>query len=143
MDDEVGGPNSDDKNETLIKPSEIKSTGELPYMDSNEISTNSICESIKSNDGDTDDKSDLSSVLENNLSTQHPEGKLCGWLTMMARGIIKTNRQRWFVYGDRTCKLYYYRSQNDVVPHGEIDISRATFNFEPSNVDKPGLFQIR
>lgn len=137
MDDEVGGPGSDDKIETLLKPSEMKSSGLLPFLDISEMSGNSVREISNSSDVDN------SEISDENISNKHPEGKLTGWLTMMARGIIKTNRQRWFVYGDRTCKLYYYRSENDVVPHGEIDISRATFNFEPSNVDKPGLFQIR
>ncbi|XP_041358045.1 TBC1 domain family member 2B-like [Gigantopelta aegis] len=71
------------------------------------------------------------------------ENRLCGWLIKVgAIGFMKTNKLLWFVYGDDTCKLYYYRNPQDLLPLGEIDISNAYFNFDAS-VDKPGLFEIR
>jgi len=41
----------------------------------------------------------------------YPEEKLCGWLVYRSRGLssLKTNKQRWFQFGDENCKLYYYR----------------------------------
>ena len=36
-----------------------------------------------------------------------------------------------------------YRQPNTLVPTGEIDIATATFDFDASNVDKPGQFQIK
>ena len=68
-------------------------------------------------------------------------GKLCGWLNITTRAIIKPNRLRWFVYGDTTCKLYYYRNPHDFIPLGEIDIAHATFYFDAAS--KPGCFEIR
>ncbi|XP_052070104.1 TBC1 domain family member 2B-like isoform X2 [Mytilus californianus] len=136
MEVEVGGPDSADKNDTLIKPSAVKATGQFIKCETaNENAKPTENEISVTDRSETDEKSE-------NTTSKYPEGKLCGWLTIIARGIIKTNRQRWCVYGDKTCKLYYYRSQNDIVPLGEIDISRATFHFEPT-VDKPGAFQIR
>lgn len=38
--------------------------------------------------------------------------KLCGWLIVTSsRGIrnLKTNRQRWFQFGEENCKLYCYK----------------------------------
>lgn len=73
------------------------------------------------------------------------EDKLCGWLSVRpnTRLLPKINKQRYFVFSDKTCKLYHYRSQHDMLPLGEIDIYNASFNFEASNLDKPGLFEIR
>ncbi|KAK3612580.1 hypothetical protein CHS0354_042080 [Potamilus streckersoni] len=71
-----------------------------------------------------------------------PEDKLCGWLCHRSRG-FKLNRQRWCVYGEDTCKLYYYRHPNDLLPVGEINIANAAFYFDASNTERPGLFEIR
>lgn len=72
------------------------------------------------------------------------EVKLCGWLYIITRGLIKTSKQqRYCVFGDNTCKLYIYRGQHDLVPIDDIDISRASFHFENRNSGKPGSFQIR
>ncbi|XP_067118397.1 TBC1 domain family member 2B-like isoform X2 [Centruroides vittatus] len=69
--------------------------------------------------------------------------RLCGYLNKFkSKGIIKTFRRRWFVFSENTCRLYYYRSPNDSLSLGEIDISRATFHFDPTNKEKPGLFSI-
>ncbi|XP_064624236.1 TBC1 domain family member 2B-like isoform X4 [Lineus longissimus] len=73
-----------------------------------------------------------------------PEEKLCGYLSKLGnRGLVKSYKLRWFVYGENTCKLYYYRTPQDVLPLGEIDISNAVFPFEALNMEKPGFFQIR
>ncbi|XP_029649821.1 TBC1 domain family member 2B isoform X3 [Octopus sinensis] len=71
--------------------------------------------------------------------------RLCGWLSVRpnTKLLPKINKQRYFVFSEKTCKLYHYRSQHDMLPLGEIDIYNASFNFEASNLDKPGLFEIR
>ncbi|XP_050403864.2 TBC1 domain family member 2B-like [Patella vulgata] len=71
--------------------------------------------------------------------------RLCGWLSKQGTvGFVKTNRLYWFVFGDDTCKLYYYRNRNDLLPQGEIDISKASFSY---NVNKEklqdGVLEIR
>eukprot|EP00118_Oscarella_pearsei_P017856 m.179668 g.179668 ORF g.179668 m.179668 type:complete len:936 (+) comp39227_c0_seq9:595-3402(+) len=58
-----------------------------------------------------------------------------------AKGPIKLWRNRWFIFDDRRCCLLYYRSQQDFVPLGSIDISAASFSFEVETLDK-GQFKI-
>ncbi|KAL3869079.1 hypothetical protein ACJMK2_041805 [Sinanodonta woodiana] len=79
---------------------------------------------------------------ETDQKREIPEEKLCGWLYHRSRG-FKLNRQRWCVYGEDTCKLYYYRHPNDLLPVGEINIANAAFYFDASNTERPGLFEIR
>ncbi|KAG8201950.1 hypothetical protein JTE90_027425 [Oedothorax gibbosus] len=71
------------------------------------------------------------------------QSRLCGYLNKLGnRAILKTYRKRWFVFSESNCKLYYYRSPQDQVPLGEIDISQATFSFEVDNKERTGLFTI-
>ena len=82
-------------------------------------------------------------TVDNLTSSQEPE-RLCGYLQKQgARGLVKQYKIRWFVYGDTNCKLYYYRTPQDVLPLGEIDVSNATLSFEVGTNEKPGLFLIR
>lgn len=72
------------------------------------------------------------------------DSKLCGWLHITTnKGPLKINRLRWFAYSDTNSRLYFYRNPHDLLPLGEIDISHATFYFDPSKTDKPGGFEIR
>ena len=72
------------------------------------------------------------------------EDKLCGYLNKLgARGLVKTYKTRWFTFAENTCKLFYYRSPQDIMPLGEIDISTASLSFDVGNTEKPGAFQIR
>ena len=71
--------------------------------------------------------------------------KLCGYLKkhkIGARG--KTFKRRWFVLADNTCTLLYYRSAQDIVPLGEIDIATASFSFNVRNINGPSpwIFEI-
>ncbi|KAI0211391.1 TBC1 domain family member 2B [Lamellibrachia satsuma] len=64
--------------------------------------------------------------------------KLCGYLKKYkigARG--KSFKRRWFVLADNTCTLLYYRSAQDIVPLGEIDIACASFSFNMKNINGP------
>lgn len=72
------------------------------------------------------------------------DSKLCGWLHITTnKGPLKIHRLRWFAYSDTNSRLYFYRNPHDFLPLGEIDISHATFYFDPSKTDKPGGFEIR
>ncbi|KAK7100689.1 hypothetical protein V1264_023598 [Littorina saxatilis] len=71
------------------------------------------------------------------------ETRLCGWLNKCGNiGFVKTAKLLWFVFSDDTCKLYFYRNPQDLLPLGEIDIRHASFYFDASN-QRPGLFEIR
>ena len=76
--------------------------------------------------------------------------KLCGYLNKYkrgARGIGKVFKRRWFIYSENTCKLLYYRTPQDIVPLGEMDISSATLSFEVGEGNSVGgrnnVFEIR
>ena len=61
-------------------------------------------------------------------------------------GFSSSSKKRWFVYSEKTCKLYYYKSENDPEPLGEIDIALATFYYDPDSVKDSkldGQFKIR
>ncbi len=77
--------------------------------------------------------------------------KLCGYLNKYkigGRGIGKIFKKRWFVFVDSSCKLLYFRTPEDIVPLGEIDVSNASFNLEISqdgsnSSGKENVFEIR
>ncbi|XP_013784589.1 TBC1 domain family member 2B-like [Limulus polyphemus] len=81
----------------------------------------------------------------NNVVQQKPQNdnsKLCGYLNKLgSRGLLKSFKRRWFVFSENSCKLYYYRAPEDLLPLGEIDISKATLSFDVSP-EKPGLFTV-
>ena len=78
--------------------------------------------------------------------------RLCGYLNKYkvgARGLGRNFKKRWFVFVDSSCKLLYFRTPQDIVPLGEIDVSNASFNIEASH-DEGGygsgrdhIFEIR
>ncbi|KAL8570031.1 hypothetical protein ACOMHN_036308 [Nucella lapillus] len=86
--------------------------------------------SVNSSNGDPEESESRAAVLS-------------GWLNKCGNiGFVKTAKPLWFVFSDDTCKLYYYRHPQDLLPLGEIDIKHASFYFDANN-QKPGLFEIR
>ena len=77
--------------------------------------------------------------------------RLCGYLNKYkvgARGLGRNFKKRWFVFVDSSCKLLYFRTPQDIVPLGEIDVSNASFNIEISHdgghaSGKDHVFEIR
>ncbi|XP_054158030.1 TBC1 domain family member 2A-like [Oppia nitens] len=56
---------------------------------------------------------------------------LAGYLNKLSsRGPLKAMKKRWFMFNDSNCRLYYYRTRDDLLPLGEIDIKRATFTIK-------------
>lgn len=115
-------------------------------------STDDTCLINFEQNGDRREKSLSDSfVVAKCRSKADPEGgetetdsKLCGWLVKYSSiGFVKTSKLHWFIFGDDTCKLYYYRQPQDLLPLGEIDIKHATLFFDASNREKPGSFEIR
>lgn len=66
--------------------------------------------------------------------------KLCGFLLKQG-GPLRTWKQRWFTYEDKKNQLFYYRTPNDVMPLGQVELSGATFTY-PLKAE-PGTFHIR
>ena len=70
--------------------------------------------------------------------------KLCGYLNKCkvgSRGAALFKR-RWFVHADNSCKLLYYRTPQDIIPLGEIDIAQATFSFDVQPDISTNVFKI-
>ncbi|BFZ16913.1 hypothetical protein BsWGS_19952 [Bradybaena similaris] len=92
----------------------------------------------------TDDSSMGSPEKKSPNSLPEEQKQLAGWLKLTTGfGFRKAVRNVWFVYGDDTGKLYYYRHPQDLLPLGEIDVRNSSLTYDASNRDKPGLFEVR
>lgn len=68
--------------------------------------------------------------------------KLCGYLNKLAgKGPLKGFKTRWFVYDPRKCYLYYFKTPQDVLPLGHIEIADASFTYDVEGEE--GQFEIR
>ncbi|GCC29596.1 hypothetical protein chiPu_0008039 [Chiloscyllium punctatum] len=73
---------------------------------------------------------DLANYLEIKSGARDPDKKLCGYLNKLGgKGPLKGCKTRWFVYDQRTCHLYYFRTAQDNSPLGRMDLSKAAFNY--------------
>lgn len=68
------------------------------------------------------------------------EPKLCGFLLKQG-GPLKAWKLRWFTYEDKKNQLFYYRTPQDVMPLGRIELCSATFTY-PLKADT-GTFHIK
>ena len=92
----------------------------------------------------SDDAEQAGGLVQMSAKNCKQTEKLCGYLSKLgARGIVKSYKRRWFVYSDSSCKLLYYRTPEDIVALGEIDIEHATFSMPEVEGEKPGKFDIR
>lgn len=75
-------------------------------------------------------------------SPKDPVAKLCGYLTKLAgKGPLRGFKLRWFVYDERKCYLYYFKSPQDALPLGHITIGEASFSYDVEGDE--GQFEIR
>lgn len=66
----------------------------------------------------------------------HPDGtsehlsstKLCGYLHKQG-GPLRVWKRRWFIYEEKKCQLFYYRTAQDVNPLGKVELCNATFSY--------------
>ncbi|XP_076052021.1 TBC1 domain family member 2B-like isoform X2 [Oratosquilla oratoria] len=115
---------------------------EICDTDSNAGPPDSQDETLKP--GKEEEEETCQKSVKRKQTTTSGDYSLCGYLTKISRlhsipvpGLgTKTStkrRQRWFVYSDKTCRLYYYKHKNGVEPLGEIDISIASFSYDVDN----------
>ena len=72
--------------------------------------------------------------------------RLCGYLNKYkigARNVTRAFKRRWFVHADNSCKLLYYRTANDQIPLGEIDVAHATLSIYTCSGTTSHTFEIR
>lgn len=68
--------------------------------------------------------------------------KLCGYLTKLSgKGPLRGYKPRWFVYDPRKCYLYCFKSPQDALPLGYIEIGDACFSYDVEGEE--GQFEIR
>ncbi|XP_047451636.1 TBC1 domain family member 2B [Mugil cephalus] len=68
--------------------------------------------------------------------------KLCGYLNKLSgKGPLRGFKPRWFVYDPRKCYLYYFKTPQDALPLGHIDIGDACFAYDVEGEE--GQFEIR
>lgn len=80
-------------------------------------------------------------VAEYDDSKEHAP-KLCGYLNkLVGKGPLKGFKTRWFVYDPRKCYLYYFKTPQDALPLGYIEIADASFTYELEAEE--GQFEIR
>lgn len=70
-----------------------------------------------------------------------PHARLCGHLTKLAgKGPLRGFKPRWFVYDPRKCYLYYFKTAQDALPLGHIEIGDACFSYDVEGDE--GQFEI-
>ncbi|KAL7858220.1 hypothetical protein AOLI_G00183220 [Acnodon oligacanthus] len=75
-------------------------------------------------------------------STKEHAPKLCGYLNkLVGKGPLKGFKTRWFVYDPRKCYLYYFKTPQDALPLGYIEIADACFTYDVEAEE--GQFEIR
>ncbi|KAM7396753.1 hypothetical protein PAMP_019770 [Pampus punctatissimus] len=68
--------------------------------------------------------------------------KLCGYLNKLSgKGPLRGYKPRWFVYDPRKCYLYYFKTPQDALPLGHIEIGDACFSYDVEAEE--GQFEIR
>ncbi|XP_076863613.1 TBC1 domain family member 2B isoform X2 [Brachyhypopomus gauderio] len=68
--------------------------------------------------------------------------KLCGYLNKLeGKGPLRGFRPRWFVYDPRTCHLYYFKTPQDALPLGHVEVADASFTYDLEGEE--GQFEIR
>ncbi|XP_040030783.1 TBC1 domain family member 2A isoform X3 [Gasterosteus aculeatus] len=66
--------------------------------------------------------------------------KLCGFLQKQG-GALRSWKQRWFTYEEKKNQLFYYRTPQDVMPLGQVELCSATFTYTLKA--ERGTFNIR
>ncbi|XP_033823989.1 TBC1 domain family member 2B [Periophthalmus magnuspinnatus] len=68
--------------------------------------------------------------------------RLCGYLHKLSgKGPLRGYKPRWFVYDPRKCYMYYFKTPQDALPLGHIDISDACFSYDLDGEE--GQFEVR
>lgn len=68
--------------------------------------------------------------------------KLCGYLNKFSgMGPLRGYKPRWFVYDPRKCYLYYFKTPQDALPLGHIEVGNACFSYDVEGEE--GQFDIR
>ncbi|KAM4573148.1 TBC1 domain family member 2B isoform 2-T2 [Odontesthes bonariensis] len=76
------------------------------------------------------------------VRAKEQDSKLCGYLNKLSgKGPLRGYKPRWFVYDPRKCYLYYFKTPQDALPLGHIEIGDACFIYDVEGEE--GQFEIR
>ncbi|XP_006870958.1 PREDICTED: TBC1 domain family member 2B [Chrysochloris asiatica] len=80
------------------------------------------------------------STAEPGVGPGREPARLCGYLQKLSgKGPLRGYRSRWFVFDARRCYLYYFKSPQDALPLGHLDIADACFSYQgPDEAAEPG-----
>ncbi|XP_019934881.2 TBC1 domain family member 2B isoform X1 [Paralichthys olivaceus] len=68
--------------------------------------------------------------------------RLCGYLNKLSgKGPLRGYKPRWFVYDPRKCYLYYFKTPQDALPLGHIEVGDACFCYDVEGEE--GQFEVR
>ncbi|XP_058879402.1 TBC1 domain family member 2A-like [Acipenser ruthenus] len=100
-------------------------------------------ESTKENEGDSThmDQSNAQEKPVMKTKMEPSSTKLCGYLNKLG-GPLKAWKARWFIFEEKKCQLYYYRTSQDVNPLGSIDLANATFGYPAQAQEETFQIQI-
>ncbi|XP_062245989.1 TBC1 domain family member 2B [Platichthys flesus] len=74
--------------------------------------------------------------------TKEQASRLCGYLNKLSgKGPLRGYKPRWFVYDPRKCYLYYFKTPQDALPLGHIEVGDACFCYDVEGEE--GQFEIR
>ena len=91
---------------------------------------------------DVDVAVEVDAAAKDPQQLQQQPPKLCGFLNKLAsKGPLKGYKPRWFVYDPRKCYLYYFKTPQDALPLGHIEIGDACFSYDVEGEE--GQFEIR
>uniref|UniRef100_A0A8D2B6I1 TBC1 domain family member 2B n=1 Tax=Sciurus vulgaris TaxID=55149 RepID=A0A8D2B6I1_SCIVU len=79
-------------------------------------------------------------IAEAGVGAGREPARLCGYLQKLSgKGPLRGYRSRWFVFDARRCYLYYFKSPQDALPLGHLDIADACFSYQgPDEAAEPG-----
>ncbi|RWS31121.1 TBC1 domain family member 2B-like isoform X1 [Leptotrombidium deliense] len=82
-------------------------------------------------------------LQRDSLYTRNEQQLLCGFLNKSSgKGPLKAFRRRWFAFNENSGKLCYYRSNEDSLVLGEIDIKQASFALIANSDPNSSVFRI-
>lgn len=81
-------------------------------------------------------------VPDSEAAKEQQASKLCGYLAKLSgKGPLRGYKPRWFVYDPRKCYLYYFKTPQDALPLGHIEVGDACFSYDVEGEE--GHFEIR
>jgi len=136
----------DNTSDNVLPSAEISQSKELDengwcVVRENDPALSSVTKEPHDNSSNENESTGECKLRRKNSATR--ANNLCGYLNKCKIGSRgKHFKRRWFVHADKSCKLLYYRTPQDVIPLGEIDVAQATFSLDVQPELSANVFRI-